>query len=373
MAGETILGKIHIWVSKCIWIILSITMGATSYMAAVEIFPYNSTLRLISIFTIAPMFFFFVIFVHEMGHAIAAWALKYRVHFIAVGTFGFNPEKRRFQRAYDFSKNEIAGFILYSPEWPIKDRWGEIIVSFCGPLATIILGLLFLTVRQSLGYFSHGRTALMLLAIVCFLDAAYNLLPLKSGRSNNSDGRNIWESLFKTMWTPESWVNVRAYAASHNDQVFLSDKEWTELRQECLRTHSDDLEFGQFLRPLAWYKTDPEAFVAIMDKKPWPTGELSNHVIWQYIVSRILVNRYDKDLIALMPDTIDKGDHIYLFARVLLDYASGDHDKAMKTVVEVRQAFKRQSGNVPPEEEAIFTAIENKTPLPDLVWEALVQ
>jgi len=115
--------------------------------------------------------------------------------------------KRRFQRVTDYSDNEVAGFIQYSPNWPIKTRWGEIFVSLAGPLATILLGVIFLELDKNFGtrsvYFDVPKNipkmytnadgkiiqtlqhqAFLFLAIVCFLDALANLLPLKSDDKN---------------------------------------------------------------------------------------------------------------------------------------------------------------------------------------------
>jgi len=241
MAERTVSDKIQGWVYRTSLLICSILMGLFSYAGMISFFSSDSIMRLVVLFTLVPAFFFFVIFVHEMGHALAAWALGYRVHFIAVGSHGFNPVKRRFQRVTDYSDNEVAGFIQYSPNWPIKTRWGEIFVSLAGPLATILLGVIFLELDKNFGtrsvYFDVPKNipkmytnadgkiiqtlqhqAFLFLAIVCFLDALANLLPLKSDDKNTTDGRDIFESLFESMWTTESWLNQRAYAAYYYQQ-----------------------------------------------------------------------------------------------------------------------------------------------------------
>lgn len=374
-------------------------MGILSYVGVSQFFPTNSIFQLIGILVLTPAFFFFVILVHEMGHAIAAWSLKYRVHFIAIGNVGFNPERREFMEVKDYSKNEIAGFVQYSPQWPLNGRWGDRVVSFCGPLATITIGLLFLLLHEKIGYrieqtpqiYSCGtnkigyyvcspsenlyaksipHTGFMLLAIVCFFDALVNLLPLKFG-SSKSDGRNIFDSFFKPLWTSEVWLATRLNAAFNYNQVSISDAEWRDVRKESLNLTTKDETLRSYLRYVAWLKTDPEACVAAIESGQKDIGEEDEHLRRQYIVSRIILGRFGKDLDELMPPESKTDDSLHCFAKALLNHATGNQVEAVKTVEAARHSYVSTTGTVPEEEEAIFSAIVNKTPLPELKWEAL--
>lgn len=390
MAKRTQSDKIQGWVYKSSLLICSILMGLFSYAGMISFFSSDSIMRLIVLFTLVPAFFFLVIFVHEMGHALAAWALGYRVHFIAVGSHGFNPVKRKFQKVTDYSDNEVAGFIQYSPNWPLKSRWGEVIVSLAGPLATILLGIILLEFHKNLGtrtiYFdvpknipkiysrADGKViqtiphqGFIFLAIVCFFDALANLLPLKSGDENTTDGRDIFESLFESMWTAESWLNQRAYAAYYYQQDYVSDKEWQEFRQQCWQSH--DPERSNVLRAIAWHKTDPAAFLAITHIDDIKETESTKHIIWQYVVSSVLLGQYSPELVQIMPKEIDKENYIYHFAKVLLEYGGGNNSAISHAIKDARETFTDKSGRVPDEEEAIFKAIENGDPLPALKWD----
>ncbi len=343
-------------------------MGFFSYAGMMSFFPSDSIMRLISLFTLVPAFFFFVIFIHEMGHALAAWAMRYRVHIIAVGTHGFDPVNRKFRKIVDYSDNEVAGFIHYSPDWPIKSRWGEIFVSFAGPLATIILGLILLWL-DSQGEASYMRRhhAFFYLAMVCFLDATVNLIPFKSDGTHKNDGRSIFESLFKSEWTLKSWLNMRAYAASCYQQNSVSDEEWQVFREQCWK--SNDADFQHVLRYLAWAKTDPAAFLAATKLDEIEGVDIIKHVKWQYVASSVLTGRYNEALLQVMPENIEAKNHIYHFAKVLLEYGGGNTKATTLAINDARQAFRKAVGQVPGEEEAIFKAIENGEPLPALKWE----
>jgi len=166
-------------------------------------------------------------------------------------------------------------------------------------------------------------------------------------------------------------MSVRAYASTYYDQDFISDADWSELRKACLSDHNDDPEFEDLLRITAWFKTDPQAFVTLIDRIDRDIQTFPTHIKWQYVASSILTDRNEKNLKDLMPDEIDEENFIYHFAHALWMYASEDESKRLQAVKDARQAYLTNHGSVPAEEEAIFSAIENKTPLPELRWKKL--
>jgi len=352
-------------------------MGIFAYLGVMELFPYSSTLRILSIFTLAPLFFFFLTFVHEMGHAIPAWAFGHRVHVITVGKIGFVPAHRKFIKVKISNDKELGGFVSHSPIWPFENkRWKEFLISLGGPLSTALLGGVFLLINYFDIMPDYVYATLPLLAAACFLSTLVNLLPFRWGGEFDSDGRSMAKSLFESQWTNEQWAASRLFAWHYGQQEIVSREEWRELRKLCSKTYPPHSNIAALLHYCAWVQTDPEAFVAISDSVEFNQYTTDETQDWRYAAMRVLAGSYDQTLDSLIPEalpvgTIKENASIYYFARAIVSYAQGRDEAARRATDAARASYKDIQGDTPHEETQIFEAIENKRPLPDLKWPRL--
>lgn len=378
-------------------------MVVVSHLGVTQFFPKNSIFIPISLFTLSPAFLLLVVFIHEMGHACAAWTLKHRVHIIAVGLLGFDPENKRIVKIEDFSNSETAGFVLHSPIWPLPTNPKQSnIITLCGPLATIGLGLLLLYFHGMYGFrtdISHlpdvttrvqangnirvsipdetkpysqivRHIGFQYLALVCFLDAAFSLIPWKYDTYQKSDGARLLENLSAPSGTFTTWCYNRLYASLYYGQSLASDEEWHDLRLDCLSLSKEEMQ-APLLTHMAWMQTDPELYLAITETLNENINDADDSIKYKYIISRILMNEYDTALKALLPAKPKEDDIIYSFANALLSYAEGNKEEAIKTVKIAREVYLSQANTIPEEEKEIFKAIETMAPLPQLKWPPL--
>ena len=378
MGTKTLLEKLK-WISaKSVWLGFVILLGISVYAGAVEFsrgMSLNSILPLILMF----VFFSFLTLIHEMGHALAAWGCKCRVHFIAVGKFGFDPENRKFQKCPNEVGGKIDGFVEYSPSWPVSNRWAELIVSFSGPLITLILGFGLLYHFLSFGYdpsYPNANTGYMWLGFACVLHTIVNLMPMKISDTLDTDGRNIWNSLFKSCWTLKNWMESRAYVSGAYRQEIASDEEWLLLRCHVLASKENVTSMKDVFRYFAWAKTDPEAFMAVIDNGAGHIVWLPKKIQYQYVCSAVLMGKYKPGLGRLVPqvvdnDTEDPNSILWHFAVVLKAHAEGSLADRWTAVAAARKAYIAAYGEVGVEEDAIFSAVENGTTLPPMKWPAL--
>jgi hypothetical protein len=166
------------------------------------------------------------IFIHEMGHAVAAWSVGRRVHLICVGILGYAPDIGKFMHVKKPANAEYAGFVQASPVWPDLDNRKSIWISAGGPLATGGLGLLILAGAGLSGTFS---VPLLLLAGFFIMDALVNLIPLQWTRGGGSDGLHILEYVRGHSWTADMWAEQRLATADLSPHL-VSDEEWELLR-----------------------------------------------------------------------------------------------------------------------------------------------
>src|ERR1700744_5277610 len=66
-------------------------------------------------------FLFICVLIHELGHAIAAAAIGWRVHLIVVFKIGYRPAAHRFQLVSRIGGADFAGFVLATP--PVYGDW----------------------------------------------------------------------------------------------------------------------------------------------------------------------------------------------------------------------------------------------------------
>lgn len=182
--------------------------------------------HIIGIFAVAFLLNIIQIFVHEMGHALAAWSVKRRVHLICVGIIGYAPDIRKFMFLRKPDNAEYAGFVMASPVWPDLGPGKSIWVSVGGPLATGGLGALFLIMFALGGALSP---ALLSLSVFFMLDAVVNLLPLRWSRGSGSDGLHILGYLGGESWSLDAWAQTRLDMAEFSPTL-ISDEEWHHLK-----------------------------------------------------------------------------------------------------------------------------------------------
>lgn len=185
----------------------------------------RAILAAIILFGGAALLLFLVTFIHEMGHALAAWSVGHSVHFICVGAFGVSPAQMKLLRIGDAPDREYAGFVAATPKWGAFSRGAAIWVSAGGAAATALCAAILYTLAQGTPAISPG---LSLIALAFLIDAVVNLIPLIWGGRSASDGLRIWQYLSGYKPTAESWASTRL-AYIPDGVALTSDTEWTQL------------------------------------------------------------------------------------------------------------------------------------------------
>lgn len=146
-------------------------------------------------FVASPIFLFVVVFLHELGHAVAAWLNKWIVDKIVVYPFAYAPRKRTWSWAKGYAwRGDVFGWVETRPRAGGGSRVQETWVTLGGVIANVASAIAFLAIANLA--LAHVVSAVFgALAAISVVTAIFNILPWKLAGSG-SDGMRLAE-----MWT----------------------------------------------------------------------------------------------------------------------------------------------------------------------------
>lgn len=146
---------------------------------------------------------FVAVLVHELGHAIAAWLVGWRVWIIHVAPIALRLDGGSLRFVGNYGGPDFAGFVLPSPRAPRHDtKWRSAFVSAGGPIASWLMAgvLIAIAVPGPTASWDITDTRYTLYALGLFSLAAAigSSLPLW-GRRHANDAANIQATLDGTL------------------------------------------------------------------------------------------------------------------------------------------------------------------------------
>lgn len=157
------------------------------------------------------LFWIPMLVVHELGHALMAKALGWRVREIVIG-FGRDLAQWRIgETLVKIKLAPVEGYVLPAPTRPESVRLKSALIYAAGPGAELLVLALMVAAFGWDGVFGNATdifpVAVQSLAIVILLGAGFNLLPFSTG-GGVSDGLGILSSPFLS----ESAIELRLMA-----------------------------------------------------------------------------------------------------------------------------------------------------------------
>ena len=163
---------------------------------------------------------FFVIFIHELGHAVAAILVGWRLIVFAAGPIGFQFHNRDFSIIRRAQRTEAEGFVLAAPPSPaVWTRIRYAVIIAAGPVTNLIFTSLALVAAYRwvppAGIGPDWTQILIGLACVSAAPALSTLTP-STRPGGQSDVQNLIRTLGKT---DSDWLRERAvtwlYSMTH--------------------------------------------------------------------------------------------------------------------------------------------------------------
>ena len=345
-------------IAGALWVYLYTQMGMTPQL--------SYTARLLKLVIIVIALIPIIAFVHEMGHAIAAWMVGYRVHFIAVMRLGFAPETGRFHWVRTKEYYELGGFVQYTTGWFQDHKWKDIFVLSAGVLACCLLALIIYAF-DLFGWYGGRMSLYVALGIVAA--SLPNFIPFMWGKAVATDGKQILDRLRGGKWSAEVWATNRAWAAQNGfTKQVMSEAEWASVRNLDFTQQSDYMCY--LARKFAWERTDIQAYSRIYAQSSDRVLDMDPDIGYQDLVMQLLAGlNLDPKLKADFEakDVTEDSSIIMHFANVLFAHHHRSPEAAKAAVDAARRRYIAVMEQVAPEEEAIFSAVEKGGPLPKMI------
>ena len=313
-------------------------------------------------------FLFICVLIHELGHAIAAAAIGWRVHLIVVFKVGYRPTAHRFQLVSRIGGADFAGFVLATP--PVFGDWekGRALYILGGPLANFVATIIMYSI---LGLVSLPDVWVGLLGGLALANLAMgfaNLVPLWGPGVKRNDGATLLSIAMGTRVSPAmqimGWLSGSSYdgiKARDWMPTLVEQLESAEVRPEervsrVLILVSHYLGLGQLERAHAFLESFPE------------TADAQHPAIT--IERAFLVAMVERDaaraavLLEAIPSRLRQSYFNFWRAQMVVYALQGDAVQARSAARRARRLARMRGGVIDDDDIALFSSVESGAPPP---------
>jgi hypothetical protein len=328
------------------WIVL-ILAGGVSLMAFIA----AATAQ--SVFVTFPILLFgsfVVVVVHELGHAIAAWMVGWRVWIIHAAPFVWRRNADSVLFAGNLGGPDLGGFVLATPRTQREDtKWRDCFVSAGGPLASWLMAAACIcaAIFMGGGAFNDGsdwRAGLYALGLLSLAAAIGSSLPVFS-RHGGNDAMHILATLNR----PAGQARPHAENALFLWRYGVEPAEWDdELRSsvEAARYQPASAFVPGFFDFLTAVRADdPSAARIALATLSASAADSSTTILEAYVQTAFEDDRDGADalLSSLRLSDVTTEDLVFReFTLAELARLDGDSEAARKRLEELKTQLSRQ-------------------------------
>lgn len=321
------------------------------------------------------VYFIISVFVHEIGHAIVARLVGWRVHLIAVGSWTFLPRRKKiFRMSRNSGSNDLAGWVLATP--PQESGWdkGTIPFFFGGAAGNLLSGvlLIFLALAMYEEEF-HYSVVLIGLAASSVLVAAANLVPTSRRGAWRSDGGHLWEAIKGESWPDRERRIARLYGAAF-DGIPIEEWDASALKDFVNETPSDG-GIDPLLISYAFAMADLATAKVVLDRylKANSGSSLDYQCMYAFVIAMT-----DRDalraskVLEKLPNHLVKKSFSFWRAKAVTAHLLEKRVEALEAVRKARHFAGKIGASPDGDDELVFHAIEQDETLPHFEPRALL-
>lgn len=172
---------------------IAVTLKAVVTVSASLILPFNVSVALGCVMLMVGGFF--LVFMHEFGHAAIALALGWKLRVFNVGRFSLRLTPWRALIGIPVFGLYCAGAVYVEP--PLRPRWrfSNAAISFAGPAIEIVFAVVAARFALQAPHESLLEAMLWTFGAIALVDGIRNLFPQSPG-GNGNDGAHVLAALF---------------------------------------------------------------------------------------------------------------------------------------------------------------------------------
>ena len=313
---------------------------------------------------LAPIYICTGILFHELGHAIGAWVIKWRVHMIVVAGHGYAPRKRKYVHIPGVVNQDFGGWVVATPprerDWRENEPFfilGGIAANFL--TALVAIGAARFVAEPMIASFLTG------LGQVHLVFGAVNLLPFRVGGHHFSDGMQMWK-----------WIKGRSRTELEKALAYCNAclydgvpaDEWCAADVEVIKEHAKNGDANAAGSLYGYY------------------FQMGDFAAARPLVDRLMDEDFDSwslyypdfaFIVALVDEDIDRAEKIlkrvdtdahrdvfnYWRAHAIIMYGRGRQDEALGSVEKAHKLIGKSGSAFDEDDHALFDAIKNNAPL----------
>ena len=310
------------------------------------------------------------IFFHEIGHAVAAWLVGWRVHLIAVGSRAFAPRSRRSMRVPKQSRQkDLGGWVHVTPPPGSPPNRGAIAVQLGGAAGNLVLAALSVLAAAMLYRVQiHLYAFLLGLGGVSVIYAIRNLAPTWSPEGWQSDGASLLRVLRGVEPSLYDQSLARLWGLTYDNVP--ADKWDVSLLKAVMDGPARDREaVDPLLISFSFCVGDLEAATPILERylANNPDAPLEHKCMYAFAAAMM-----DGDasrasgILEALPDAVTRNSFYFWRAKAVTAFLLGEREQALQAMGKARHLAALQSVQLDEDDESVFGAIERGDALPRL-------
>lgn len=309
------------------------------------------------------------VLVHELGHAVAAWLVGWRVHLIVVGRRAFAPRNRKFTKVADHPQQDIAGWVLATPRPGAEWTKGYIPFILGGALGNLVFGALSIAVAAAVYKSNYNLfAAFVLFGEVSVIFALANLIPTwRPGHWQNDGARAIGLLMGKEPTAREKAIS-RLYGMFF-DGMPVGEWDETVLREVVAGPQDDGDEIDPLLLYYAFGSGDLAAARSILERffeenADPPLEYRCNYAFIIAVMDQDAMRA--SEILDELPDEHVQTSISYWRARSAAEHLFNRRELALEAVHKTRALAESLGMQLDDDDESVFQAIERDEVLPTI-------
>jgi Zn-dependent protease len=310
----------------------------------------------------------FVVLIHELGHALAAHATGRRIHIIAVWPIAYFVKRRRFDPSPKAGSGDVGGFVLSTSTNADRRRRDEALYALGGVLANFACSAIgfALIIDHLVGRIAEAFIGSF--AVLSLVTGIHNLVPIWGPGFLRMDGAFFLDAILgrsnpaRERLVQLSAMQIDGAPAASWDRALIEQIERDIPRDRRMQSASPLLYLYYFARrDLARARE-----ILTQISSPYPDAPA-----WQKIGEAFFAAYLDNDGAAAQEflDRVPRArrfTYSYWGVAALTRHLLGDHEGTRKAVAKARDFARNEPTPLPQDEEELLNALEAGGEIPDL-------